>query len=90
MKTHHASTPVDDEFLLPCPPSHLTSAILVTLFCCLPLGILSIVKANNVDSVYARSGHTAALQASEEARQWVIYSVIGGFIFLFLFILAEM
>ena len=36
------------------PPNHLVWAILSTLFCCLPLGIASIVFAAQVNSKYAR------------------------------------
>ena len=33
------------------PSSHLALAILVTIFCCLPFGIVSIVKASQVSGL---------------------------------------
>ena len=36
----------------PMPPTHLAEAILATLLCCLPFGIVAIVKASNVSGAY--------------------------------------
>ena len=60
----------------PCPPTKLAEAVLVTLFCCLPFGIMAIVKASSVSQVYNQYGYTAALEASAEAGKWVNYSIL--------------
>ena len=55
----------------PLPPkSWMVEAILVTLFCCLPLGIVGIVKASNASSRYAAGDYQGAEQASREAGKW--------------------
>ena len=71
----------------PCPPTRLAEAILVTLFCCLPFGIVAIVKASRVTQIYNQQGYSAALVASTEAGKWISYSVwssvvLGGLYFL--------
>ena len=63
-----------------CPDSHMVAAVLVTIFCCLPLGIVAIVKANQVTSFYYRGGYDAALLASADADKWVKIALILGII----------
>lgn len=55
-------------------PNHLVWAILTTLFCCLPLGIVSIVFASQVDGRRAAGDLAGAWQASEQAKFWAILS----------------
>jgi len=69
----------------PLPPlrpqvaNHLVWAILTTLFCCLPAGIVSIVYASKVDKLLALGDIEGARQASKNAATWAIVSaaVIG-------------
>ena len=61
----------------PPPPNYLVFAILTTLFCCLPLGIASIVFSAQVNSKYAMGDYSGALQSSAKARQFAIYSAIA-------------
>lgn len=58
------------------PPSYLVWAILTTLFCCLPLGVVSIVYAARVDSAYNAGDLAGSLQASESAKKWAIISAV--------------
>jgi len=58
------------------PDNYLVWAILTTIFCCLPLGIVSIVKSSKVNELWARGQHDAARQAAVEARKWAIWSAI--------------
>lgn len=51
-------------------PNHLVWAILTTLFCCLPLGVVSIVHAAQVDSKRAAGDLAGAREASEKALYW--------------------
>ncbi|WP_242889959.1 CD225/dispanin family protein [Actinomadura litoris] len=61
------------------PPNHLVWAILTTLFCCLPAGIVSIVFAAQVNSKWSSGDHAGAVSASNNAKIWAIVSaVIGG------------
>lgn len=52
------------------PKSWLVESILVTLFCCLPFGIVGVVYASRVDSKYGKGDYDGATQASREAGRW--------------------
>ena len=60
----------------PYVPNHLVWAILSTLFCCLPLGIVSIVFAAQVDGKRAAGDLAGAQEASRKALNWAIASAL--------------
>jgi len=60
------------------PQNYLVWAILSTLFCCLPLGIVSIVFAAQVNSKYAAGDVQGALDSSQKAKKFAIWSAIAG------------
>ena len=64
----------------PMPPNHMAEAILVTLLCCLPLGIVAIIKASSVQTAYLTGNYELALAHSQEAKQWSMYGLIGGIV----------
>lgn len=59
-------------------PNHLVWAILTTLFCCLPLGIVSIVYAAQVDGKRAAGDLAGAWEASRKAKLWAIWSAVSA------------
>ena len=61
-------------------PNHLAAAILATLFCCVPFGIVSIVAACRVETHIARGDLEAARQASDQARTWCLVAFVLGLI----------
>ena len=70
------------------PPNYLVWAILATIFCCLPLGIASIVFAAQVNSKYS-SGDTAGARASsEKAKMFAIWSAVVGVVIGALYAIA--
>jgi hypothetical protein len=52
------------------PNNYLVTSILVTLFCCLPLGIVAIVYSAQVDSKHASGDYAGAEAASKRAAIW--------------------
>ncbi|MFV2177833.1 CD225/dispanin family protein [Actinomadura sp. LOL_016] len=63
----------------PAPPAnHLVWAILTTLFCCLPAGVVSIVFAAQVNGKWNSGDHAGAIAASKNAKTWAIVSAIVG------------
>ena len=50
--------------------SHLAPAILTTIFCCLPFGIVAIVNAAQVNGRLSRGDYAGALRASQNAKTW--------------------
>ncbi len=51
-------------------PTYLVFSILVTIFCCLPTGIVAIVYAAQVSSKQASGDIAGAMAASSTAKTW--------------------
>lgn len=64
----------------PRPSNHLVGAILSTIFCCPPLGIVGIVYAAKVNPLCDAGDHQGATNAAQKAKTWTIASVIAGLI----------
>ncbi|GED96846.1 CD225/dispanin family protein [Gordonia crocea] len=60
------------------PENNLVWAIVATLMCCLPLGIVAIVKAVSVDKLWAAGDFAGAQAAADDAKRWSIWSAIAG------------
>lgn len=73
---------------MPCPPSNLVWAIVSTILCCLPTGIVAIVYACKVDNLYLMGNYQGAVEASNKARNWAIGGLIAGVVFYFVYILV--
>jgi hypothetical protein len=58
----------------PPPANYLVWAILSTLFCCLPLGVVSIVFAAQVNSKHAAGDVAGAMDSSKKAKKFAIWS----------------
>lgn len=69
-------------------------AILVTVLCCVPLGIPAIIYANQVNVKYAAGDVVGAQEASRKARMWITIAAVCGAIavvgWVALMILGEM
>ncbi|MBT2228701.1 CD225/dispanin family protein [Nonomuraea sp. NEAU-A123] len=70
------------------PDNHLVAAILTTLFCCLPFGIVSIVKSSQVNSKWQAGDYQGAVQSSEEAKTWWKRALIFGAIINILIVIG--
>ena len=62
------------------PPTYLVWAILATLCCCLPGGIVALVYSSRVSPLYNSGDYEGARRASERAGLWVIISFVAGII----------
>jgi hypothetical protein len=67
-------------------PNYLVQSILVTLFCCLPFGIVAIVYAAQVNGKIQAGDVQGALDASGKAKMWSWISfgvgLVGSLIYL--------
>lgn len=73
------------------PKSWLIESILVTLFCCLPFGIVGIINASNVESRFYAGDVAGAQRASQEAGKWTkigFWIGLGVIVVYFILILA--
>ena len=59
-------------------PDHLVLAILVTIFCCWPLGIVGIIKSNECRSARQRGDRDAALRLGSEAKKFSLIAIGCG------------
>ncbi|KIP84378.1 MULTISPECIES: CD225/dispanin family protein [unclassified Stenotrophomonas] len=66
-------------------PNHLVWAILSTLFCCLPLGIVSIVFAAQVNGKVAAGDIAGAREASDKAKKFAMWAAIAGVVVIVLY-----
>ncbi|WP_026919657.1 CD225/dispanin family protein [Gordonia shandongensis] len=69
------------------PASNLVWAILSTIFCCLPLGIVSIVKASSVGKLWAQGDVAGAHKAAEDAKKFAIWAAVVGIVFSILYLI---
>lgn len=73
------------------PKTWLVESILVTLFCCLPFGIVGIVFASKVESLHRTGQHEEAKQASKDAGKWTkigFWIGLASVVLYFLFMLV--
>lgn len=82
------STPQQNIFPSAPPKNWLVESILVTIFCCLPFGIVGIVNASQVNSRQAAGDTAGALNASKEAAKWVKLGFWVGIGVVVLYIIA--
>jgi len=76
------------------PDNFMVWAVLCTVFCCLPFGIVSIIQASKVNNLWSSGDYDGAMDAANKAKTWfwwgfgvglaviIIYSIIlvlGGF-----------
>lgn len=61
------------------PPikNYMTEAILVTLFCCLPFGVVAIINASQVEGHQRSGNYHAALTAADTAAKYVRWSLLS-------------
>jgi len=51
-------------------PTYLAQSIIVTLCCCLPVGIPAIVYASRIDNLMRMGQYTEAQECSRKAKMW--------------------
>lgn len=72
------------------PPNYLVWAILTTILCCLPFGVVSIVYAAQVNSKWQMGDYEGAKLSSKNAKLWAWISFaigIAGILIWFLLLI---
>jgi hypothetical protein len=60
------------------PDNYLVWAILCTVLCCLPFGIVSLVNSNKVSGLWAQGRYAESQAAADNAKKWAIIGAISG------------
>jgi hypothetical protein len=63
------------------PENYLVWAILCTVLCCLPFGIVSIVYSTKVSGLWSQGRYAEAQAAADNAKKWAIIGAIVGGVF---------
>ena len=69
------------------PDNNLVWAILSTVLCCLPLGIVSIIKSTQVSGLWASGRYAEAQQSADDAKKFAIWGAIAGVVVGVLYII---
>ncbi|MEX0997002.1 MAG: CD225/dispanin family protein [Flavobacteriaceae bacterium] len=69
------------------PDNNLVWAILCTVLCCLPLGIVAIIKSSNVNTLWAQGNYEAAQKAADDAKKYSIWGAAISLILVVLYVL---
>lgn len=59
-------------------PNYLVPAILATIFCCIPVGIASIIFATQVNTKIAAGDTAGAMEASRKAKLFMFITIGAG------------
>ncbi|HQW27570.1 MAG: CD225/dispanin family protein [Verrucomicrobiales bacterium] len=71
------------------PPTYLWQSIVCIFLCCWPFAIPAIVFGTKVKPAMDAGNYDAALEASKQAKKWLLISVIVGLIFnLIVFVIS--
>lgn len=77
-----------DEQKRVCPDTNLVWAILCTVLCCLPLGIVAIVKSSSVEKLWNQGRYDEAQKAADDAKKFSIWGAILSAIFVVLYLIV--
>jgi len=74
----------------PTVPNYLVHAILATLCCCVPFGIVAIVYASQVNAKLATGDYAGAVEASQKAKTWCWVAFGAGALIGLFYLLAAL
>jgi hypothetical protein len=69
-----------NQFQQPMPPTYLWQSIVVTILCCLPLGIPGIVYASQVENRWRSGDIDGAMRSSNNAKNFTLWGFIIGIV----------
>ena len=62
------------------PGNNMALAVLTTVCCCLPLGLVGIVYASKVDGLSFAGDYAGALSAAKSARTWSVIGIVAALV----------
>lgn len=70
------------------PKTWLAESILVTILCCLPFGIVGIIKASSVSNLWQSGRFEESRQASASAKKWTLIGFFSSLVIYFIYFVA--
>ncbi len=67
------------------PDNNLIWAILCTVLCCLPLGIVAIIKSTKVNELWAQGNHEGARKAAADTKKYAIWGAVISIAFVIIY-----
>ena len=80
----------DDHPQGPPPENNLVWAILCTVLCCLPFGIVSIIKSTKVKELWTFGDYEGAQKAADDAKKWAIWGAVVAVLLWVVYLLLIM
>lgn len=71
----------------PPPDNNLVWAILSTILCCLPLGIVAIIKSSQVNNKWQMGDLDGARKDAADAKKFAMWGAIAGGVVIVLYVL---
>lgn len=71
----------------PMPKTWLVESLLVTMFCCVPFGVVGIIESNKVEPLYKSGQYEQALHHSKKAKKWIAWGFFTVLAFWILYLL---
>jgi hypothetical protein len=88
MEDYVQQNQTSQEPMMPKPDNNMALAIFTTVCCCLPFGIVGIIKASKVNEFFYMKQYQMAQQAADDAKKWSLIGLgIGIVIELIYFII---
>jgi H+/Cl- antiporter ClcA len=64
------------------PNNWLWQSIVATILCCIVFGIVGIVYAAKVDSLYYKGQYYEAERVAKKAKMWTLIAVVVGLVYI--------
>lgn len=71
------------------PNNNMVLAIFTTLCCCLPLGIVGIVKASKVNEYFALKEYALVQKSADDAKKWCLIGIVIGLVIQIAYVVSN-
>lgn len=65
-------------------------AILATVLCCLPLGIVAIIKSTQVSGLWAQGRYDEAHKSAADAKKYSMWGAIAGVVVIVVYVILAL
>lgn len=80
---------MDEQNITPIKPkNYMALAIFTTICCCLPLGIVAIVKASKVNEYFALRQYDLSQKAADDAKKWCLIGIGIGLVLQIIYLVV--